>query len=106
MQCDTEPWQHLGNGFGAALGDLEIKGVYTIVIQVLFLFSQVTAIASVELPDAEDPKNVVRVGWSTDSANLQLGKAFFEFQISKRSWCGNCESFLGFGNLFSKESEL
>ena len=33
-----------------------------------------TSFVSVDLPDAEDPKNVVRVGWSTDSANLQLGK--------------------------------
>ena len=33
-----------------------------------------TSLVSVDLPDAEDPKNVVRVGWSTDSASLQLGE--------------------------------
>jgi len=34
----------------------------------------VTSLVSVDLPDAEDPKNVVRVGWSTDSTSLQLGE--------------------------------
>lgn len=38
-----------------------------------------TSFVSVDLPDAEDPKNVVRVGWSTDSASLQLG----EFHVTK-----------------------
>jgi len=40
----------------------------------------VTSFVSVDLPDAEDPKNVVRVGWSTDSASLQLG----EFHVTKQ----------------------
>ncbi|XP_020617210.1 heterogeneous nuclear ribonucleoprotein U-like protein 1 isoform X2 [Orbicella faveolata] len=35
---------------------------------------KVTSLVSVDLPDAEDPKNVVRVGWSTDSTSLQLGE--------------------------------
>ena len=35
--------------------------------------NKVTSFDSVELPESEDPKNVVRVGWSTDSASLQLG---------------------------------
>lgn len=35
--------------------------------------NKVTSFDSVDLPESEDPKNVVRVGWSTDSASLQLG---------------------------------
>lgn len=35
---------------------------------------KVTSLLSVELPESEEPKNVVRVGWSTDSASLQLGE--------------------------------
>ena len=39
----------------------------------LFMWKKVTSFDSVDLPESEDPKNVVRVGWSTDSASLQLG---------------------------------
>lgn len=35
---------------------------------------KVTSFISVELPESEEPKNVVRVGWSTDSESLQLGE--------------------------------
>ncbi|XP_073231333.1 uncharacterized protein [Porites lutea] len=35
---------------------------------------KVTSFDSVDLPESEEPKNVVRVGWSTDSASLQLGE--------------------------------
>ena len=35
--------------------------------------NKVTSFDSVDLPESEDPKNVVRVGWSTDSVSLQLG---------------------------------
>ena len=35
---------------------------------------KVTSFVSVELPEAEDPKNVARIGWSTDAASLQLGE--------------------------------
>ena len=42
-----------------------------------------TSLVSVDLPDTEDPKNVVRVGWSTDSASLQLG----ELHVIKHQMC-------------------
>lgn len=38
-----------------------------------FFCLKVTSFVSVELPESEEPKNVVRVGWSTDSESLQLG---------------------------------
>lgn len=42
-----------------------------------------TSLVSVDLPEAEDPKNVVRVGWSSDSASLQLG----ELHVTKCQLC-------------------
>ena len=45
-----------------------------------------TSFVSVDLPDAEDPKNVVRVGWSADSTSLQLGNdlKFYQFIASRQ----------------------
>ena len=31
-----------------------------------------------ELPDSEDPKHGIRIGWSGDSSDLQLGKCPLE----------------------------
>jgi len=35
---------------------------------------KVTELHDAKLPDSEDPKNFVRVGWSVQGASLQLGK--------------------------------
>lgn len=51
-----------------------------------------TSLVSVDLPDAEDPKNVVRVGWSTDSASLQLG----ELHVTNIAVCSNAKGGLNY----------
>lgn len=38
-----------------------------------FLF-QILRKLEVELPDSEDPKHGVRIGWSAETSGLQLGK--------------------------------
>lgn len=50
--------------------------LYCFIVLMFFFFFfclKVTSFISVELPESEEPKNVVRVGWSTDSESLQLG---------------------------------
>ena len=55
----------------SAVSQGELNGVLDMF---LFVFLKVTSLISVELPESEEPKNEVRVGWSSDSASLQLGK--------------------------------
>ncbi|XP_058965982.2 heterogeneous nuclear ribonucleoprotein U-like protein 1 isoform X2 [Pocillopora verrucosa] len=67
---------------------------------------KITAIASVELPDAEDPKNVVRVGWSTDSANLQLGEDKLSYGYDSSGKKATDSEFAEYGQIFGAEDVI
>jgi heterogeneous nuclear ribonucleoprotein U-like protein 1 len=60
-----EGFTYLSGGARATWGVTSGKVCYEV---------KVTGIQEVELPDSEVPKQFIRVGWSVDAANLQLGK--------------------------------
>ncbi|XP_015759797.1 PREDICTED: heterogeneous nuclear ribonucleoprotein U-like protein 1, partial [Acropora digitifera] len=58
-----------------AVSDMKTNCFNCFFVFLFFFFClKVTSFISVELPESEEPKNVVRVGWSTDSESLQLGE--------------------------------
>ncbi|XP_001625157.3 heterogeneous nuclear ribonucleoprotein U isoform X2 [Nematostella vectensis] len=62
---------------------------------------KLTETAEVDLPDTEEPKHFVRVGWSSDSANLQLGEVALSYGFdSTGKKCTNNE-FTEFGQTFT-----
>lgn len=67
---------------------------------------KVTSFISVELPESEEPKNVVRVGWSTDSESLQLGevKMSYGYDSSGKKACD--AEFTEYGQSFGVDDVI
>ena len=66
-----------------------------------FFCLKVTSFVSVELPESEEPKNVVRVGWSTDSESLQLGMLAMQLTskwIQSWQYCWNVNLYCFFSD--------
>ncbi|KAK3736633.1 hypothetical protein QZH41_017018 [Actinostola sp. cb2023] len=100
VSCSTlkeECFIYLSGGARATQGVTSGKVCYEV---------KVTALHEVQLPDAEEPKQFVRVGWSVESANLQLGEDGHSYGYdSTGKKCTNSE-FSDFGQTFSKDDVI
>lgn len=83
-----------------------VRATWGVTTGKVYFECKVTALASVELPDAEDPKNVVRVGWSTDSANLQLGEDKLSYGYDSSGKKVTDSEFAEYGQTFGAEDVI
>ncbi|KAJ7382761.1 hypothetical protein OS493_033047 [Desmophyllum pertusum] len=67
---------------------------------------KVTSFVSVELPEAEDPKNVVRIGWSTDAASLQLGEDKISYGYDSSGKKALDSEFTDYGQTFGADDVI
>lgn len=83
-----------------------VRATWGVTTGKVYFECKVTALASVELPDAEDPKNVVRVGWSTDSASLQLGEDKLSYGYDSSGKKVTDSEFAEYGQTFGAEDVI
>lgn len=83
-----------------------VRATWGVTTGKVYFECKVTALASVELPDAEDPKNVVRIGWSTDSANLQLGEDKLSYGYDSSGKKVTDSEFAEYGQTFGAEDVI
>lgn len=83
-----------------------VRATWGVTTGKVYFECKVTGLASVELPDAEDPKNVVRVGWSTDSANLQLGEDKLSYGYDSSGKKVTDSEFAEYGQTFGAEDVI
>ncbi|XP_029206467.2 heterogeneous nuclear ribonucleoprotein U-like protein 1 isoform X2 [Acropora millepora] len=67
---------------------------------------KVTSFISVELPESEEPKNVVRVGWSTDSESLQLGEVKMSYGYDSSGKKALDAEFTEYGQSFGADDVI